>query len=162
MSARVSATGLSGMMLLLCAFAGPAVADSKLGSGAAIASGHCTNVMIGGEDLAKTCDPKVASVTLSDGTVMFIFSYERRMVAFSGSGRSVQGIGSGKARLPLQFVSIGTEKPDLDVLRVLGACDFGTPYAGAPAPIECSATSYFGQVSAQFLTDGQPPKQQTK
>lgn len=126
-------------------------------SGVAIARGSCVAVVVGGKKLPD-CRPEVASVTLPDGTVQFIFTAGNQRYSFSGYGSAVRGGGNGM-QMPVRFIAIGKGGADLDVIAAKGSCRSGNPYAGKPIKVHCSASSKIGEISATFITNGQPPAQ---
>ena len=145
--------------IAVAALPGTGAAQNNPGRvGTMVAAGTCSELIVGGENYSSSCNGEAASITQTDGTIMFIFSAGDRMVGFSGDGHAVVGIGVDQAQLPVQFVSIGKSRGNLDeVIPVLGVCRFGDPFSG-PAKIECIAKAQVDTISARFVTDGNPPK----
>ena len=157
--ASIRVTGRMLFAIAVVAFPGTGAAQNNSGgAGTLVAAGTCSELVVGAENYSSSCNGEAASVTLDDGTIMFVFSAGDRMVGFSGDGRAVTGTGVGQAQLPVQFLSIGKSQGDLDeVMPALGICRFGDPYSG-PATLECTAKSQLGTISARFVTDGKPPR----
>lgn len=126
-------------------------------AGVAIARGSCAAVVVAGKKLPN-CRPELASVTLADGTIQFIFTAGGQRYSFSGHGSAITG-GQNSMRLPVSFIAVGKGGADVEVIRAKGSCQSGNPYSGKPVKVHCSASSRFGQIAATFITNGQPPAQ---
>jgi len=145
--------------IAVVAFPGTGAAQDNLGgAGTMVAGGTCSELIVGAENYSSSCNGEAASVTLDDGTIMFVFSAGDRTVGFSGDGRAVTRTGVGQAKFSVQFLSIGKGQSDLDVVMPAdGICRFGDPFSG-PATLECNAKSQLGTISARFVTDGRRPR----
>ncbi len=147
---------LPGLLLAMLLTTGQAVAQNDPGApGVAVAKGICSRLITGADDYTEKCDAQAASVTLDDGTIMFVFSIEGTPVGFSGDGHAVTRGFGGAGILPVDFVSLGANA-ELGAFQAEGTCLFGDPYSG-PANIWCVAVTEAGPFVATFKTDGSPP-----
>ena len=124
-------------------------------AGTAVAKGECSRLITGADDYTAKCDPQAASVTLVDGTIVFVFTIEGTPVGFSGDGKLVGPAFDGAMKLPVNFIAIG-ENARLGAFEAEGSCVFGDPYSGT-ANIWCVAITQAGPFVAVFKTDGSPP-----
>ncbi len=76
-------------------------------AGTAVAKGECSRLITGADDYTAKCDPQAASVTLVDGTIVFVFTIEGTPVGFSGDGKLVAPAFDGAMKLPVNFIAIG-------------------------------------------------------
>lgn len=132
----------------------PAFAGDPGAPGTAIATGNCSRLVTGGKDRSAGCRGEIASRTLPDGTVFFIFSDAESMVAFSGDGRLARGRDRA-AVLPIAFVAVGRVSSN-STMPAKGECVFGDPFKGK-ARIDCSAQTETGRFVGSFVTDGRQP-----
>ena len=68
-------------------FGTTASANDPGAPGVSIATGSCDSLIMSADDHTAECDARLASVTLRDGTVMFIFTANLIPIAFSGNGK---------------------------------------------------------------------------
>ncbi len=128
-----------------------AIAQNSPGApGIAILRGACLKLSSANRE--ERCKNEVASVTLDDGSVTFIFSSSNRKIGFRGNGRAVRPLTGGDAILPVFFVMVGNEGSPAS-----GDCRFSDPFSGAVATVECSVQSKFGEIKGMFRSNGQPP-----
>lgn len=143
--------------LLGSTLAGQAATHAS-GNGAMALSGKCSKLIAADKDVSKRCNGEVASVTFPDGTVMFIFSFGKTMVGFSGDSRKTVGDrAKGVATLPVNFAYTGFGKPT-PMKATAASCRFGNPTSGKPAAVICTAKTAKGVFAGSFLSDGKPPR----
>jgi len=121
-------------------------------------SGKCAKLVVGTLDASKSCKNELASVTLANGGVTFIFSADGKMLGFGGDGTAIKAASGGAVRLPVDLVSTGVGTKMTGEVKVSGSCSFGNPYAGKPTTIECSAKSADFAFTGSFRTNGKPPQ----
>lgn len=148
---------LATALLLSTPLAEAAEQSFPAGPGVVTLSGKCAELQVGKINATKGCRPELASVTLVNGEVTFIFTSGGKMLGFQGDGTAIKAAGKGSVRLPLTLVSTGVAKKMTGQVKVSGSCSFGNPFGGKPVEIECSAKSSDTAFTARFRTDGKPP-----
>ncbi len=127
--------------------------------GALTLSGKCAKLVVGKVDATKGCEGELASVTLMNGQVTFIFTSGGKMLGFQGDGTAIKPASNGNVRLPLNLVVTGAGQKMTGQVKVAGTCTMGNPYSGKPVAIECTAESKDTAFSGNFRTNGKAPKQ---
>ncbi|MBB3564730.1 hypothetical protein FHX06_006095 [Rhizobium sp. BK512] len=140
-------------------FAAAAQADDNFpGAPGVIAlGGKCQKLVVAKFDATKGCKGELASVTLVNGTVTFIFTSDGKLLGFQGDGKGIKPASNGNARLPLSLVTTGVGNKMTGEVKVAGFCTFGNPYAGKPMAIECTAESKDSAFTGSFRTSGKAP-----
>jgi hypothetical protein len=154
-------------LLLLAGFAAFAVfsstadaADNFPGApGVITLPGKCAKLVVAKFDATKGCKGELASVTLANGLVTFIFTSDGKLLGFQGDGAKIKPGKGGNASLPLILVSTGVGNKITGEVKAAGACTFGNPYSGKPVAIECSAKSTDSAFTGSFRTSGKKPAQ---
>ncbi len=126
--------------------------------GALTLSGRCSKLVVGKVDASKACVNELASVTLINGQVTFIFTAGDKMLGFQGDGTKIKLASEGNVSLPLNLVVTGAGQKMTGQVKVTGSCTMGNPYGGKPVSIECTAKSTDTAFSSTFKTNGKAPK----
>ena len=113
-----------------------------------------TGLVVAKFDATKGCKNELASVTLANGTVTFIFTSDGKALGFQGDGSGIKPASNGNARLPLSLVTTGVGNKMTGQVKVAGFCTFGNPYAGKPFAIECTAESKDSSFTGSFRSGG--------
>jgi hypothetical protein len=156
---RILELSATSMLLMASATAAGAAENFPGAPGVATLGGKCAKLVVGKVDATKGCKSELASVTLTNGTVTFIFTSGGKMLGFQGDGTAIKAASNGNARLPLNLVSTGVGKQMTGQVKVAGTCTFGNPYGGKPIAIECTAESKDSAFAGSFRTSGTPPVQ---
>jgi hypothetical protein len=127
--------------------------------GALTLAGKCAKLVVGKVDATKGCEAELASVTLVNGQVTFIFTSGGKMLGFQGDGTAIKPASNGNARMPLNLVVTGVGQKMTGQVKVAGTCTMGNPYGGKPIDIECTAESKDTAFTGSFRTNGKAPKQ---
>jgi len=127
--------------------------------GALTLAGKCAKLVVGKVDATKGCEGELASVTLVNGQVTFIFTSGGKMLGFQGDGTAIKPASNGNARMPLNLVVTGVGQKLTGQVKVAGTCTMGNPYGGKPVDIECTAESKDTAFTGSFRTNGKAPKQ---
>ncbi|WP_337268188.1 hypothetical protein [Oryzifoliimicrobium ureilyticus] len=122
-------------------------------------AGKCSKLLVAKLDATKQCQNQLASVTLPNGRVTFIFNAGGKLLGFEGDGTSIKADAAGKASLPLSLVTTGVAGRMSGQVKVTGTCTFGNPYSGKPVAVQCSAKSTDSSFAANFDTNGKAPVQ---
>lgn len=117
-------------------------------------SGKCAKLVVAKFDATKGCKNELASVTLANGSVTFIFTSDGKALGFQGDGSGIKPASNGNARLPLSLVTTGVGNKMTGQVKVAGFCTFGNPYGGKPIAIECTAESKDSSFTGSFRTGG--------
>ncbi|WP_454851671.1 hypothetical protein [Rhizobium binxianense] len=121
-------------------------------------TGKCAKLVVGKVDATKDCKGELASVTLINGRVTFIFTSQGKMLGFEGDGTAIKPASNGNARLPLSLVATGVGTKMTGQVKAAGFCTFGNPYGGKATVIECTAESKDSTFTGSFRTNGKQPK----
>jgi hypothetical protein len=127
--------------------------------GALTLAGQCSKLVVGKVDASKACVNELASVTLVNGQVTFIFTASGKMLGFQGDGTKIKPGTAGNVSLPLTMIVTGAGQKMTGQVKVSGSCTMGNPYGGKPVTIECTAKSTDTAFSSSFKTNGKAPKQ---
>ncbi|MBB4191522.1 hypothetical protein GGE45_001052 [Rhizobium aethiopicum] len=148
--------GLVAAVLALPAAAAPASPPETFpgAPGVITLSGKCARLVVAKFDATKGCKNELASVTLANGSVTFIFTSDGKALGFQGDGSGIKPASNGNARLPLSLVTTGVGNKMTGQVKVAGFCTFGNPYAGEPIAIECTAESKDSSFTGSFRTGG--------
>ncbi|RUM00969.1 hypothetical protein EEQ99_16125 [Rhizobium anhuiense] len=135
--------------------AAPAAPETFPGApGVITLSGKCAKLVVAKFDATKGCKNELASVTLANGLVTFIFTSDGKALGFQGDGAGIKPASNGNARLPLSLVTTGVGNKMTGEVKVAGFCTFGNPYSGKPIAIECTAESKDSSFTGSFRTGG--------
>jgi hypothetical protein len=127
--------------------------------GALTLAGKCAKLVVGKVDATKECQGEIASVTLINGQVTFIFTSGGKMLGFQGDGTKIKPASTGNISLPLSLIVTGVGQKMTGQVKVTGSCTMGNPYDGKPVAIECTAKSADTAFAGNFRTNGKAPKQ---
>jgi hypothetical protein len=127
------------------------------GPGVTTVEGKCAKLVVGKLDASKDCKGELASVTLPDGTVTFIFSAGGKMLGFEGDGKAIRPASGGNVTLPVHLVASGVGTKMTGQVKAAGFCTFGNPYAGKPMVVDCAAAAKDAAFSGNFRTNGKAP-----
>lgn len=143
----------------LAALANSASAQSFPGApgGILVVEGKCSKLVVAKLDASKNCKGELASVTLPNGVVTFIFTADGKMLGFEGDGRAIAPASNGSVRFPVHLVSSAVGAKITDQVEAAGFCTFGNPFAGQPTAVECSAKNKTANFTGSFRTSGKPP-----
>lgn len=143
----------------LTALAGAASAQSFPGApgGILVLDGKCSKLVVAKLDATKNCKGELASVTMPNGAVTFIFTADGKMLGFEGDGRAIAPASDGNVRFPVHVVSSAVGTKITDQVEAAGFCTFGNPFAGQPTAVECSAKNKTANFTGSFRTSGKPP-----
>jgi hypothetical protein len=125
--------------------------------GVSTVQGRCAKLVVGKLDASKDCKGELASVTLPDGTVTFIFTSGGKMLGFEGDGKAIHPAPGGNVTFPVHLVSSGVGTRLTGQVKAAGACTFGNPYLGKPTVIECTAKTKDWAFAGNFQTNGKAP-----
>jgi hypothetical protein len=143
----------------LASAAGAAPQNFPGAPGALTLGGKCAKLVVGKIDATKGCQGELASVTLVNGQVTFIFTSDGKMLGFQGDGTAIKPASNGNVRLPLSLVVTGVGQKLTGQVKVAGTCTMGNPYDGKPVAIECTAESRDTAFAGSFKTNGKAPTQ---
>ncbi|WP_160009269.1 hypothetical protein [Rhizobium sp. 18055] len=148
---------------LLCASLAQAAGETQQNfpgaPGALTLAGRCSKLVVGKVDASKACENELASVTLVNGQVTFIFTAGGKMLGFQGDGTKIKAASAGTVTFPLNMIVTGAGQKMTGQVKVSGSCTMGNPYGGKPVTIECTAKSTDTAFSSTFKTNGKAPKQ---
>lgn len=154
---------LLGILVIFFAFSSPPAISQTQNDELYSLSGKCTKFINRKNDVTRHCLSKLASFTLKNGRVGFIFTIgSYATFQFSGSGQHQEKISKNATGQPLDRVTFtllgmgNKTKPNI-LLVQRGACAYSNPYIGI-ATVICEAKTKLGTFSAAFETDGQPPQ----
>lgn len=144
---------------LTIALASAASAQSFPGApgGVLVLDGKCSKLVVAKLDASKSCKGELASVTMPNGMVTFIFSAGGKMLGFEGDGRAIAPASGGSVRFPVHMVSSAVGSKITGQVEAAGFCTFGNPFAGQPTAVECSAKNKDANFTGSFRTSGKPP-----
>ncbi len=118
--------------------------------------GECTEALHGGKlPQYHSCSGIVFQFTLSDGSIVIMFSGAMSHYFFLGKGSSWNQKGAG--RITLSAVAAGRGDA-YEEFPAKGYCRFENLHAGGKAIVSCSATMSKGHWSAAFKSNGKPPE----
>ncbi len=145
---------LSGAALM--ATLSPALGQEATVKQALSVRGECTEALHGGKlPQYHSCSGIVFQFTLSDGSIVVMFTGAMSPYFFLGKGSSWTQKGGG--RMIVSAVAAG-RGDSYEEFPAKGYCRFENLHAGDKAIVSCSATMSKGHWSAAFKSNGKPPE----